>query len=270
MLEQHFCSIAWQYFCLQIFVATCFWNCYSNKIKCYEHIFLDTPLAFLLPHVISFPTVENQARKPTCHCWSATSCPSCRPSSPMPPPRGYTCCSCIVIHTYKYACIPWNKNRSSSSWSDELVHDVLLCMQMASARVLQETCSHIRSLHREVDRVGERPTEAPPRTCVSRHFRLFYLLCFLGQYIGRRPIFYIGAGLANIFRMSKLWLWYINSPGECDLVQKLEKWTMWYNKTSACVFREVPNRIFFVPANRSTSELTCTSYLLLYKPTRCF
>ena len=36
---------------------------------------------------------------------------------------------------------------------------VCVCVQVPSARVLQETCSYIRSLHREVDDLSDRLSE---------------------------------------------------------------------------------------------------------------
>ncbi|WOL09409.1 transcription factor ILI6-like [Canna indica] len=64
------------------------------------------------------------------------------------------------------------QSSSSSRMTDEQIHDLLAKLQallpearlrsndrVSGARVLQETCSHIRSLHREVDDLSERLSE---------------------------------------------------------------------------------------------------------------
>jgi hypothetical protein len=47
-----------------------------------------------------------------------------------------------------------------SSWMiDDDTYIYSICVQVPSARVLQETCSYIRSLHREVDDLSDRLSE---------------------------------------------------------------------------------------------------------------
>ncbi|WOK97608.1 hypothetical protein Cni_G06316 [Canna indica] len=73
-----------------------------------------------------------------------------------------------------------SRQSSSSRITDEQIIDLMSKLQavlpearlarndrVSAARVLQETCSHIRSLHREVDDLGERLSELLATTDIS-------------------------------------------------------------------------------------------------------